>query len=83
MSVSRCPSINALEELRAQIKRAFPGWAFRMILFSSRARGDAEPDSDMDVLLEIETEHVSFPEKQRIRDIAGEVSWTRALSSHS
>lgn len=28
----------------------------------------------MDILIEIETEHVSFPEKQRIRQSAGELS---------
>lgn len=63
-----------LEELRARIGRAFPDWTFRMTLFGSRARGDAEADSDMDVLVEIDTETISFPEKQRIRRIAGEVS---------
>jgi predicted nucleotidyltransferase len=63
-----------LEGLRVRIHQEFPGWAFRMTLFGSRARGDAEPDSDMDVLLEIEQEHISFANKQRLRRAAGEVS---------
>lgn len=63
-----------LEELRVRIGRAFPDWTFRMTLFGSRARGEAEPDSDMDVLLDIEQDHISFAEKQRIRRAAGEVS---------
>lgn len=63
-----------LEELRGRISRAFPGWTFRMTLFGSRARGNAEPDSDMDILLEVEQEHISFAEKQRIRRAAGAVS---------
>ncbi|MDF0643793.1 MAG: nucleotidyltransferase domain-containing protein [Nitrospira sp.] len=63
-----------LEGLRVRIRREFPDRAFQMTLFGSRARGDAEPDSDMDVLLEIEQEHISFAEKQRIRRAAGEVS---------
>jgi predicted nucleotidyltransferase len=64
----------ALEELRVRIHHEFPDRAFRMTLFGSRARRDAEPDSDMDVLLEIDQEHISFAEKQRIRRVAGEVS---------
>jgi predicted nucleotidyltransferase len=45
-----------------------------MTLFGSRARGDAEPDSDMDVLLDVDTEHISFSQKQTFRRIAGEIS---------
>lgn len=68
------PERRALAELRRRIQQEFPDWSLRMILFGSRARGDADPDSDMDVLLEVETERVSFPEKQRLRRVAGEVS---------
>jgi predicted nucleotidyltransferase len=63
-----------LEELRSRIGRTFPDWTVRMTVFGSRARGDAEPDSDMDVLLEVEQEQISFTEKQRLRQAAGEVS---------
>ena len=63
-----------LRELRRRIQQAFPEWSFRMTLFGSRARGDAEPDSDMDILLEVETDSVSFAQKQRLRRVAGEVS---------
>jgi len=45
-----------------------------MTLFGSRARGGAEPESDMDIPLEIEREHLSFSDKQRLSRIAGEVS---------
>lgn len=63
-----------LGELRKRIQQEFPDWTFQMTLFGSRARGDADPDSDMDVLVEVETARVSFPEKQRLRRVAGEVS---------
>ena len=63
-----------LGQLRKKIQQEFPEWSFRMTLFGSRARGDAEPDSDMDVLLEVDVEHVSFAEKQRVRRVAGETS---------
>ena len=65
---------SVLRELQRRIQQEFPNWAFRMTLFGSRARGDSDPDSDMDVLLEVETERISFAEKQRLRRVAGEVS---------
>ncbi len=68
------PERKALGELRRRIQQEFPDWSLRMVLFGSRARGDADPDSDMDVLLEVETERISFPDKQRLRRVAGEVS---------
>lgn len=43
-------------------------------LFGSRPRGDAESDSDMDILVEVERDRVTFPEKQAIRRVIGEFS---------
>lgn len=42
----------------------------RMILFGSRARGDADPDSDMDVLVVLEG-----PVDDRVRSIVSECAW--------
>ena len=61
-------------DLRRRLVAELPGIGFRMTLFGSRARGDAEPDSDMDVLVEVDVDHVSFPDKQRLRRVATEVS---------
>lgn len=63
-----------LEKLRSSIHQVFPDWTVQVTLFGSRARGDAQPDSDMDILLEVDKERVEFPEKQAIRRIAGEFS---------
>lgn len=63
-----------LRDLESRIRREFPEWQFRMTLFGSRARGDAGSDSDMDILLDVETEHVTFPEKRALRRLAGLVS---------
>jgi len=65
---------SVLRELRKRIQQEFPDWSFRMTLFGSRARGEADPDSDIDVLLEVETERITFAEKQRLRRVAGETS---------
>ena len=63
-----------LSDLRQEIARRLPELGFRMTVFGSRARGDAEADSDMDVLLDIETDRLAFPDKQRLRQIASEIS---------
>jgi len=42
----------------------------RLILFGSRARGDADPDSDMDVLVVVEG-----PGEEEIRDYISECAW--------
>ncbi len=64
----------ALSDLRQEIARRLPKLRVRMTVFGSRARGDAEADSDMDVLLEVETDRVVFPDKQQLRQIASEIS---------
>lgn len=61
-------------DLRRRLVAELPGIGFRMTVFGSRARGDAEPDSDMDVLVELDVEHVSFADKQRLRRVATKVS---------
>jgi predicted nucleotidyltransferase len=63
-----------LSDLRQEIATRLPALRFRMTIFGSRARGDAEADSDMDVLLEVETDRLAFPDKQRLRQIASEIS---------
>jgi uncharacterized protein len=63
-----------LSDLRQEIATRLPALRFRMTIFGSRARGDAEVDSDMDVLLEVETDRLAFLDRQRLRQIASEIS---------
>jgi predicted nucleotidyltransferase len=64
----------ALSDLRQEIGRRLPELRVRMTVFGSRARGDAEADSDMHVLLEVETDRMACPDKQQLRQIASEIS---------
>lgn len=63
-----------LEELQRRIREEFPGWSFALTLFGSRARGEAEADSDMDVMVEIGSDRISLGEKRRLRRLAGDIS---------
>jgi predicted nucleotidyltransferase len=69
----------ALADLQRDVRGALPGVSMRWTLFGSRARGDAEPDSDMDVLLELDVERLDLSTKRRIRRVAGEVSLQHGL----
>jgi uncharacterized protein len=42
----------------------------QVILFGSRARGDAEPDSDMDVLVVLDE-----PQTREVRDAVSDCAW--------
>lgn len=61
-------------DLRRRIGAELTDIGFRMTVFGSRARGDAERDSDMDVLIEVDVDHISFADKQRLRRTATDVS---------
>jgi len=75
------PSVErlALAELRQRIALAFPELDFTMTLFGSRARGDAEPDSDVDVLVDVDIERLAFADKRRLRRIATDVTLNTGL----
>ncbi|MBS0156437.1 MAG: nucleotidyltransferase domain-containing protein [Nitrospira sp.] len=64
----------ALAALQQRVREALPGLSMRWTLFGSRARGDAEPESDMDVLVELDLERLDLETKRRLRRLAGEVS---------
>lgn len=63
-----------LEELKSGIGRELPGCPFRLTLFGSKARGDADLESDIDVLVELDIPRVSFAEKRRLQHLAGDIS---------
>ena len=69
----------ALADLQRDVRGVLPDVSMRWTLFGSRARGDAEPDSDVDVMLELDIERLDLSTKRRIRRVAGEVSLQHGL----
>ncbi len=63
-----------VEDFRRRLDAAFPGVSIRYTLFGSRARGDADAESDVDLLLDLDVEHISFADKRIIRQVAGDMS---------
>jgi predicted nucleotidyltransferase len=52
-----------LEAYRRTLQEHYPGVVLRLVIYGSKARGEARPDSDMDVLLIVtnEANHLKRP----------------------
>jgi predicted nucleotidyltransferase len=52
-----------LEAYRQALKEQYPGVVVRMVIYGSKARGEAHPDSDVDVLLIVKNDagHLKRP----------------------
>ena len=61
-----------LEHLKRRVSERLP--LRQMVLFGSRARGDADPDSDMDVLVVLEG-----PADRQARDTVSDCAWETGL----
>ena len=63
-----------LNEYRHAIDERHPGAVVRMVVYGSKARGDAHEDSDIDVLLIVKNEAAAL--KRRLRRIGYDLSAT-------
>src|SRR5436853_3114570 len=66
-----------IREVADRIVKAFN--PKRIILFGSQARGDAKPDSDMDLMVEMETDLSYYSRIPRITEIFGFRRWSMDL----
>ncbi len=63
-----------LAELRKRFEALYGDRLVKLVLYGSQARGDAEPDSDIDVLVVLKGEVIPEQEIERTGDIVSEVS---------
>jgi predicted nucleotidyltransferase len=73
-SVSRLTSSEqaAINEYLDRIRSLFPGRILSATLFGSKARGDSDPESDVDLLLVVDAESWQF--RSQLWRIASDVS---------
>ena len=69
------PKLDAiLRTLRQELAKALGSQLERIVLYGSRARGEARPDSDIDLLIVVKDE-VNYPDlMQRTSEIVADVS---------
>lgn len=61
-------------ELRSELEQLYGERLVRLVLFGSRARGDADPDSDIDVLVVLRGPVESYQEIERVSGILSDLS---------
>ena len=61
-----------LKRFKAEVKKVFGERLDRVVLFGSRSRGDADPDSDFDLL--VTAESLDEADQKRVFDIAADLS---------
>lgn len=66
-----------LEEFKRRVAQQFPGELVRLVLFGSKARGDATPESDLDMLAVVHSEDWRLGDE--IRDIGYELEIAHGL----
>lgn len=63
-----------LEDLKAGLQELYGPKLRRLILFGSYARGEAEPDSDIDVAVVLDDYESDFDEVRRTGELAASIS---------
>lgn len=65
-----------LAAFKREVESALPGQVARVTLFGSRARGDAEPDSDYDVAVFVR----NGSERSDVRDLVSSAAYDHLLA---
>ncbi len=70
---SKAPDDPILKRFRAAVTEIYGDRVARVVLFGSRARGDAEPDSDYDVAVFLRDLPDRFAELDRLADLSTDI----------
>ncbi|MEA3401232.1 MAG: nucleotidyltransferase domain-containing protein [Armatimonadota bacterium] len=70
----------ALRQLRAELEELYGERLKGLYLFGSRARGDAEPDSDVDVAVVLDDFDSAFEEIDRMAEVGTRISLAADLA---
>lgn len=71
------PSVqNALQEARRRLEELYGDRLVHVILYGSQARGDARPDSDVDVLVVLRDAFNRYTEIKRVSDLKFDLLFT-------
>jgi len=80
-------SVNAsdpiLHDLRASLQNVYGQRLARLVLFGSRARGEAKPDSDYDVAIFLHNMDDRWAEFDRVNAIASDILFRRFAVVHA
>lgn len=72
-----------LERFRAAVSELYADRLERVVLFGSRARGDAQPDSDYDVAVFLRDMPDRFAEMNRLADVATDILYSEGRFVHA
>ena len=61
-----------LKRFKAEVEKVLADRLDRVVLFGSRSRGDAEPDSDFDLLVTVRS--LQKTDRKRVFDVAADLS---------
>ena len=80
---TKTPNDPALKRFRAAVTELYGDRLARVVLFGSRARGDAAPDSDYDVAVFLRDMPDRFVEMDRLADVATDILYSEGQFIHA
>jgi predicted nucleotidyltransferase len=79
----KAPDDPVLKRFRAAVAEIYGDRLERVVLFGSRARGDAQPDSDYDVAVFLRDMPDRFAEMNRLADVATDILYSEGEFIHA
>jgi len=80
---TKAPDDPILRRFRAAVNEIYGERVERVVLFGSRARGDAQPDSDYDVAVFLRDMPDRFAEMERLADVTTDILYSEGGFIHA